>query len=197
MVVAHIPIPFELPDPPAESVVKAASVRYSLNQGRFLFNPNGIKDDKGYPLLLETTRLLRSRPGYADVVLATAGRKRDWAARDDDAEREGVLRYLGVIPQEDVLALAKAAMLTAIVGENEGLPRAAIECLAVGGNIIVPSIPEFLETMPAHIAVSGGPELLSRQIIDLTEHLGRPNYPIHLHDIKRLVAEYRALEPVT
>ncbi|NJO55172.1 MAG: glycosyltransferase family 4 protein [Rhodospirillales bacterium] len=193
MPIVHIPIPFELPQPPDSAAIDATLQQYGVTRGRYLFNPNGIQDFKGYPLLLETTQKLRTQSSFEDVVLVTAGRKRDWQPRDDVAERNGELLYLGTIPHGDVIKLAGGALITAVVG-TESLSRSALECIAAGGNVIVPSLPEFLDSIPAHVMAADGAEALSKQIIDLTQRKAFPNYPLSSHEIESVVEQYRMLE---
>lgn len=190
----HIPVPFE-----AEYVSDLADLdqtmrKYRLESVRYILNPNGILNAKNYPLMLETIRSLRKIRGYEDVRLVTIGRSRDWSDRDVKAEREGLLNYLGPVSNEEAIHIAKNGILTLILSAVEGIPRSALESIALGKNIIVPNLPEFSETIPGHVAKSDDPELLARQIVELLSQTKPAKYPIENHSMAFLLDRYRAFE---
>jgi hypothetical protein len=195
--VAHIPIPFDRPPAPDEAAVADAVTRYGLARGRYVFNPNGVVAPKAYPELREAVRALRGMDGTGDVALVTCGRRRNWTDADTEAANSGLLRYLGPIPHADVLALARGAMLTAIVSRKEGLPRSALDVLSAGGLLLAPPIPEFEEAIPDQVARSLDPQALARQMQRLAQGPSSGRYDLSRHDIRRLVAAYRALEGET
>jgi glycosyltransferase involved in cell wall biosynthesis len=193
--VAHIPIPFEAGTPPDETEVAEVLVEHGLDGVPYVLNPNGILEAKRYPAMLETIRELRRIPGHEGTVLVTIGRSRDWKARDDAAVAEGVLKYIGVVPNRTALALAKGAKATLILSLIEGMPRSALVMLALGNPLVVPPIPEFLEAIPTSVARSGDPGDVARQLIRVSEQPARERYPLECHQMEALIAAYRNLEP--
>jgi glycosyltransferase involved in cell wall biosynthesis len=194
--VQHIPIPFAPAPAPGEDDVAGVLEKYELTGTRYLLNPNGVTERKAYPLMLEVVRSLRREPGWENTVLATIGRSRDWSKRDDEATAEGVLRYLGPVPNATMLALAKGAKATLILSEVEGLPRSALETFALGAPLIVPDIAEFREAVPEAIAAARDPDALARQVRDLSTRAALPRYPLEKHAMAALLPAYRALEPI-
>ena len=191
--VAEIPIPFAPSEPAASGAVEDVLARHGLSGARYVFNPNGVTADKNYPLILETVRHLRQVPGFADVQLVSIGRSRDWCARDDAARDEGLLNHLGLVPNADATMLAQGALATLVLGEKEGFPRSALESLALGKCVLVPALPEFVETIPGHVASSKDPAELASQLAGLISNAAPPAYPVERHDIESLVPRYLAL----
>ena len=194
--VHHIPIPFVPATSPSGAEVEAAIGEYGLTGVPYLLNPNGISEAKSYPLMLEVVRALRRLPGREGTVLVTVGRARDWKERDDRATAEGLLRYLGPVPNAKMLALAKGAEAALILSEVEGLPRSALELFALHTPLIVPDLAEFRESVPAAVAASRAPELLARQIGEVSDPGHVVAYPLERHAMSSLLPSYRALEQI-
>jgi hypothetical protein len=192
--VSHIPIPFENKPAPDGTVVLETQVRYGLENKRYVLNPNGVTASKNYPALREGVRALRKPKGFGDVALVTCGRKRSWTVVDKHAEEQGLLRFIGPIPNEDVRALASGALLTAVIGGNEGLPRSALDVLSAGGRLMAPPLLEFLESIPKNVVGSLASEKLADQIQVLSELPPNFEYDLGQHDIERLISDYRGLE---
>jgi len=193
--VVHVPIPFEAGTPPGDDEVAVALAEHGLRGVPYVLNPNGIFEAKRYPEMLDAVRALRRMPGHEDTVLLTIGRSRDWKARDQAAVADGVLQYIGIVPNRTALALAKGAKATLILSLVEGMPRSALETLALGKPIVAPPIAEFLEHIPASVVQSGDPGEIARQIVRVSEQSGAERYPVEVHSMASLVAAYRALEP--
>lgn len=193
--VAHIPIPFEAGTPPDDDEVAEVLAEHCLDRIPYVLNPNGILEAKRYPEMLDAVRQLRRIPGHEDTVLVTIGRARDWKARDDAAVAEGVLKYVGVVPNRTALALIKGGKATLILSLIEGMPRSALESLALKKPILVPPIAEFLEHIPTSVVRSDDPGDVARHIVRVSEQPARERYPLEAHSMMSLVAAYRALEP--
>jgi glycosyltransferase involved in cell wall biosynthesis len=193
--VAHIPIPFEAGTPPDETAVAKILVEHGLDGVPYVLNPNGILDAKRYPEMLDAIRELRRMPGHEDTVLVTIGRCRDWKARDDAAVAEGVLKYVGIVTNRNALALAKGAKAMLILSPIEGMPRSALEMLALGKPIVAPPIPEFVEHIPTSVAGSSLAVDVAHQLIRVSEQPATERYPLELHRMATLTAAYRRLEP--
>jgi glycosyltransferase involved in cell wall biosynthesis len=193
--VANIPIPFAPADVPDEAEVAKARAEHGLAGIPYVLNPNGVAEPKRYPEMLDVVRALRTMPGYEAAVLATIGRARDWKPRDDAAVAEGVLRYVGVVPNRTAIALAKGAIATLILSRVEGMPRSALETLALGQPLIGPSIPEFDEHIPASVVQSDDPSAIARQIVSVCETPTDERYPLESHRMEALLPAYLALVP--
>jgi glycosyltransferase involved in cell wall biosynthesis len=191
--VRHVPIPFDAPELPTESEVAAILKQFELADLPYIFNPNGVSDEKGYPGMLKVMHALRALPGEEQTELVTIGRARDWHTRDDKAVAEGILRYLGPVPNATALALAAGARATMILSRVEGLPRSGLETLAIGKPLLAPDIAEFRETIPASVAQSDDPATLARQLVELTSAPSAERYPLERHRMVELVQVYREL----
>jgi len=195
MDVVHLPIPFDVGTPPGDDEVASVLAEYGLDRIPYVLNPNGIHEGKRYPEMLNAVRELRRMPGHENAILVTFGRSRDWKARDDAAVAEGVLKYIGIVPNSTAMALAKKAIATLILSPIEGMPRSALETLALGKPIVAPPIAEFLEHIPASVVQSTDPGDVARYIVRVSEQPSGERYPIEVHSTASLVAAYRALEP--
>lgn len=193
--VAHIPIPFEPGTPPDDKEVGGVLAEHGLGDTPYVLNPNGIRELKRYPEMLEVVRELRRIPGHEDTILVTIGPARDWKTRDDAAVAEGLLKYVGVVPNRAALALAKGAKATLILSPVEGMPRSALETLGLGKPIVAPPISEFVEHIPSSVSQSDNPGDIARQIVCVSEKPAGERYPLEIHSTASLVAAYRALEP--
>jgi glycosyltransferase involved in cell wall biosynthesis len=193
--VIHAPIPFEAPKAPTDLQVTSVLQEYGLQGVPYVLNPNGVNEQKRYPEMLDLVRAMRKLPGYERAVLVTIGRARDWNSRDDAATAEGILRYVGVVPNPTALALAAGAMATLILSRIEGLPRSGLETLALGKPLLAPDLAEFREFIPSSIVRSAAPEDMARQVIELSAHPPAERYPLERHLMSELVQTYRALEP--
>lgn len=193
--VVHIPIPFELATPPDDEEVAAVLAKHSLRDIPYVLNPNGIRESKRYPEMLAVVRELRRIPGYEDTVLVTIGPARNWKARDDAAVAEGLLKYAGTVPHRSGMALMKGAKATLILSLIEGMPRSALESLALKTPAVVPPIAEFLEYIPASVVQSDDPSDIARHIIRVSEQPAGEGYPLEAHSMTSIIAAYRALEP--
>jgi glycosyltransferase involved in cell wall biosynthesis len=192
--VVHLPIPFEPPEAPDAAEIAKALREHGLEGLPYVFNPNGVNEQKRYPEMLELVRALRRVPGYERAALVTVGRARDWSARDDAASAEGLLRYLGVVPNATALALAGGALAVAIHSRIEGMPRSGLETLAIGKPLLAPDIAEFREFIPSSIVRSDQPEDMAKQILELAGSPPAERYPLERHRMSELVKSYRSLE---
>jgi glycosyltransferase involved in cell wall biosynthesis len=115
--------------------------------------------------------------------------------RDNAAVADGILKYVGVVPNLTAIALMKNAKATLILSLIEGMPRSALETLALGKPILAPPIAEFLEHIPGSVLESSDPVAIARQIIRISEQPARERYPLEVHSSKSFVSAYRDLEP--
>jgi hypothetical protein len=190
--VAHIPMPFEHPEPPSDEEVAATLARHGLARGRYLFNPNGIANGKHYPVMREAVSHLRRRPGFEDVVLVTAGRQRDRTALDDEAEARGDCRYIGLVGQEEALALMRGAMMTLVLSKQESISRAALEAMSVGGRVLLPDLEEFRGVCAGHICADVAPQSVAESVAALSE-VPTPAFEFENHSRERFVPAYLQL----
>lgn len=173
--------------------IKTALEKYGLAGRQFLLATNGMQRSKGIDLCLAVTRILRRQmPGLALVV---AGRRRDWAPEYEAALAEGVLIYLGMIPNRELMAIAAGSTLHINPSPIEGLPRASLEALAVGAPVLLPpNVPEFEEYCPGLVARSADLDVLARQITAIIGQTDpKESYPVDRHYIGNVLEDYLEL----
>lgn len=188
-----IAMPFAPPPPPSDETVAAVLARFGLARGRYLFNPNGIADNKHFPAMREAMPLLRQMPGCDDLVLVTAGRNRDWTARDDEAEAAGITRYIGPVPHADIVALMRGAHATVILSDREAISRGALEAMSVGGRVILPDLAEFRANCAEAVCSNVEPAAIAALAASLAS---RPphRFPFENHAEPVFLPAYRALD---
>lgn len=184
-----IPIPFQPPqiDRNRENEVCR---KYGLENKDFLLATNGMQRSKGVDLCLEVTRALQER--WPGITLVVAGRRRDWDAKYETAQRRGLLRYIGMVPNRDLLTLAAKSKLHINPSPIEGLPRASLEAIAVGAPVLLPpNVPEFEESVPELIAHSIDLKKLAAQAARIIERGETAKaYPVERHYIHNVLREY-------
>ena len=182
-----VPIPFEV-ERPSDEAVRAVLSRFGLAQGAYVYSPNGVQRDKNIDEILAMTEGLRRR-GHR-LALVVAGRRRDWGAVHEDAERRGVLRYLGLVSHHETLCLTAGSALVPVISPTvESISRAALESLAMGTPVLLPAnVPEFRAGCASQVAVS----LEVDELVSLAEgRLGVPNgpYDLSVHGFERTGAQ--------
>ena len=185
-----IPLAIEAPDRQAR---RAALARHGLSSGSYVFWTNGILRRKNITLALDAMRRVRAR--RPELILAVAGRRRDWDETFEAAAWEGVLTYLGPLAHAEVLALAVEAALVLNISEVEGMPRAALEALAVGANVLLPpGVPEFATACAGRVADTRDAKDLAVQIeAALGEKLEPCRYSLEPHALDQVLPRYDAL----
>lgn len=194
--VRHIPVPISPIEVPSSETIAKALQTYGLTGTRYLFNPNGILKGKNFSLMLDTTYAIREIPGYEDVELVTIGRAYDYGEKERAAEKSGVLRYLGSVPNEASIALAAGGLATIVLSPMGGLPRSAIESISIGKCVLVPDYREFRENIPTHIAKTDDPRDLARQLVALFSDNQVSKYPTRMHGMDYLVGLYKDLAAI-
>lgn len=187
--IATIPVPIERPSQPAAPAETAR--RYGLRPGRDILWPHGVLWRKNLDRALTAVARARNQ-GAPDLRLAIVGGARDWNRRVSDAVDAGVAAYLGPIPPAAMPALDAAAAGVVDVAEVEGVPRAMLEAMAVGARVVLPpAVPEFAAQCPDHLAATGNPDQLARQLAQLATGRWSPApYPLADHDADRLAPAY-------
>lgn len=187
-----IPIPISVSTPTSEDV-ETCKARFGLSSKKYIFNANGISKEKGIELTIEVVKRLRAQ-GEA-VVLVVAGKKRDWNSSYEEVVNTGLLKYVGVLPNKDVLALSKGATLVINLSSVEGMPRSSLEAIAVGARVVLPpSVPEFDRSCPEDVAVSNCPiELASQALSILRQKHYHSNYDIGAHSPEKVIPKYLQL----
>jgi glycosyltransferase involved in cell wall biosynthesis len=184
-----IPFPFERRVPNANCVATALR-KHGLESVRFLLSTNGTSREKGAELCLHIAERLRAR-GH-DLMLAIAGRRRNWNAIFGRAEAAGWLRHLGVLNRDELLALMMSCAIHLNPSAIESISRSSLEAISLGARVLLPSnTPEFDECASAFVTSSADPGRLTDQVerILLAEK-GQVNYPFQRHDPTRVAASY-------
>lgn len=187
-----IPIPFQ-PVEVTPQYIDDICEKYGLSGKRYLIGTNGISIAKGIDLCLNVTHLLREK--QQDLCLVVAGRKRDWGPKFARAEENGTLRYIGALPQRELIALVSGSQLHMNPSPIEGLPRASLEAMAAGVRVLLPAnVPEFMAHCPSFVALDNSVEALMPQVEAI---LGRSDYntgyPVSDHYPESVIPEYIAL----
>jgi len=140
----------------------------------------------------EAMPLIRAVPGFEDIVLASAGRKRDWSAQDDLAEAAGLTRYLGSVQHADMLALMRGSRATLILSDKEAISRAALEAIWVGADVVLPDIKEFAQDCSELICSNVTPEQVC-SIVTSLDRRQKPKFNFELHSSALYEPIYRGL----
>jgi glycosyltransferase involved in cell wall biosynthesis len=188
----EIPVPLEPPPPVTRDAAAATARRHGLTPSAYVFWSNGLLRRKNLSLALAALAHLRqgSRP---DLQLAIAGVARDREGDIAAALDSGAARYLGPLSPSEVRALSAAAGVVLNVSPVEGMPRAALEAIAVDAPVLLPpGVPEFAAHCPDHIAATESAEALARQIDRvLTGPWPHAPYPLARHRPESLHQAYR------
>jgi hypothetical protein len=187
-----IDMPFTPPPLLHEREVLTLMERTRLVKGRYLFNPNGITDSKCYPIMREAVKILRTRPGFEDVMLVSAGRERDRRKIDRDMDRAGVTKSLGLASHRQVLTLMSGALATLILSDREAISRAALEAMWLGGDVVLPNLAEFRRDCSEHVCAEVTPENVASFVASLSEK-PKPKYDFGRHAAASFLPLYKEL----
>jgi glycosyltransferase involved in cell wall biosynthesis len=178
-----IPIPLEVRRPSDEEI-DGVLAKYGLQRGSYVYSANGVQADKNIDEILGLVQGLRARG--RDLTLVVAGRRRDWGSQHDSAQAQGELQYLGLVSHGESLALSSGSALVPIVSPTvEGMPRSALEALAVGVPVLLPkNVPEFRRCCAEQIVES----VSVRDLVALAERVmagsnGRYDFSKHRLDV--------------
>lgn len=183
-----IPILFQ---PPilAEQEVDDICKKYGLLGKRYLIGTNGISLAKRVDMCLEVTQRLRA--AEKDLFLVVAGRRRDWGSIFAKAQGDGALKYVGALPQRELVALVSRSQLHMNPSPIEGLPRASLEAMAVGTPVLLPpNVPEFMAHSPHFVAKKDLTELERQVRKILNRKNGETGYPVAIHYPEAVIPKY-------
>lgn len=188
----HIPIIFS-PKQASKHAVSNVLQKSNLQKGSYLFNGNGFLLEKGIQLTLQIVDEMRNLD--YPIKLVIAGRNRDWNERCQNAVEDGYLVYVGILPNDEILAYLSGAALHINVSGMEGLPRGSLEAVAAKVPVLIPSdIVEFKEFCPHHIMVSNDPVELAKQCIRLIDgNVTADDYPVASHEPANVAAQYNKI----
>jgi beta-1,4-mannosyltransferase len=160
----------------AEDMTAAAlKSPYNLPDGRFVLGFGTMRSQKGFDFMLDTLGRDFTREHNFTIRIAGQGAagaiwKRQFASRDD------VTWDLTYVPREDVPALFRSASCLMLPYTRVLTSGVAMLALTVGGIIVAPAVPTFVELLP-------GP---------LRRYLYDPDKP---SDAQRAVSEVLQLTP--
>lgn len=199
---AHVPIPFERPAPPAPAVVAAARRRHGIPPDRpYALFVGVIIPYKGVTeLLAAMERVWRERPELELVLAGPLTPEGDAAFGGGfraAVARDPRIHWLGPVPHAEIPSLLAGAELFILPSRTEGLPRSCLEAIALGRKVILPpGIPEFEAACPAAVLPEITPEAIAAKIVETCRRPTRVNYPLEHHDPARAarltLAVYRA-----
>ena len=175
----HIPIIIDI-NKPTEQEISDCKRRYGLDSFGYVFNGSGVSKEKATDRILEAVRELRKK--MPDVCLVVAGKKRDWLSNYDVAEDSGLLRYVGIIPHQDVLCLSAGALVDVNLSHVDSMPRASLEALVSGGRVLLPrGVPEFDRDCPENVAVADDVESVTKQLLEIIQNNCHAKYDVSSH----------------
>ena len=167
----------------------SALLRYGLKEGQFILFTNGLVKSKGIALALQMVEALWRR-GWR-LPLAVVGRAQDKGILSAGLEEKGILRYLGVVPHGEVMALAKGAALHVTVNSVEAMPRGCLEAIAMGTPVLLPrNVPEFFAACQSCVAGSYEAEELADQAAMIIAKRIRCGYDLTRHEPMRVIDTY-------
>ena len=121
--------------PPAER--EALRSRLLPGRGVLLLNVKRLHPLADHATLLEAMARVRKRRDDAQLIIAGAGESEaDLRARSARLGLDGAVRFLGLVPNEDVAELQAAADLFVLSSVLEATPTVALEALASGTPVI-------------------------------------------------------------
>jgi glycosyltransferase involved in cell wall biosynthesis len=132
----------------------ACRSRYGLPE-RFLYLPSQFWKHKNHAAVVDAMRGLAA--GHPDLVLAMSGalldprhpaHPREVLASIERSGLERACRVLGVIPYEDVLALARGAVAVVNASFSEGWSTTVEEAKAFGTPLVLSDLPVHREQAP-------------------------------------------------
>lgn len=198
-----VPVPVPLPRPARATAaeVAAARRRRGLAGLAYALFAGAITPGKGVrELLAAMPEVWRRRPDLHLVLagpLTPAGdRLFDGGFRAAVAE-DPRLHYLGPVPHPELLLLLQGADLFVLPSRSEGLPRSALEALALEVPVVLPpGIPEFERACPQAVLPALTSEAIAEAVLAAPAR-GPVAYPLERHDPAAVTAQvievYRAV----
>ncbi|MCI0396179.1 MAG: glycosyltransferase family 4 protein [Chloroflexi bacterium] len=141
----------EAPDPIFRPITDQAALRPALaRQGlapeaRFIICLGGLNPHKNLGILFEALAELHRQTAYADLQLILVGPAEEDSFTPGVAQArqmvaglglEGIVRFTGYLPDEEVACLLSAARLLVMPSVNEGFGLGAVEAAACGTPVV-------------------------------------------------------------
>lgn len=182
-----VPIPAEVV-PPDEAWRASILARFGLESQGYVFSSSGIVFLKGIDDSIEAVRLARQKD--PSIRLVVVGKDRDRRPHHDSAEREGILRYLGIVDHATSLALAAEAIADLNLSRVDSMPRGSLESLLVGTPILVPKgIPELERCCSDAVVDTEDHTAIARRILALKRSRVLPRYDTSQHAVAFVAEE--------
>ncbi len=177
---------------PSPAQINNCLVGHKLQGVRYVFFASGISREKGIDRLIEVVSILRQTD--PTIVLAVAGKRRDWNVTHQNALASGWLRYLGTVPHHEVLCLAAGSLLDMNLSRVDSMPRASLESLAVGARVLLPpGVPEFDARTPQTVAQGEDPVAIARQARAVIDGHVVSSYDLSVHTVNHVLPMYERL----
>lgn len=136
---------------------------------RYVLCPHGVREDKNVSRFVDMATELRKN-GHIDGGVIIGKTRGTVPPLVTAAIADGTVLNLGPVTHPEVLGFMRSALATIILSQIEGLPRASLETIAVGGRLLVDKGLEEYAVIPpilrldsdmgaAELAQRLGPEL--------------------------------------
>jgi glycosyltransferase involved in cell wall biosynthesis len=198
---AAVPIPLRRPCRATAEEVAGARRRRGLDGRVYALFAGAITPGKGVRELLAAMPLVwRRRPDLHLVLagpLTPAGDRLFEGGFRAAVAADPRLHYLGAVPHPELLVLMQGADLFVLPSRSEGLPRSALEALALEVPVVLPpGIPEFDAACPQAVLPALTPEAIAEAMLTAPAR-GPAAYPLDRHDpaavTARVIEIYRAV----
>lgn len=196
---AHVPVPLAPLPAPSPASVRAVRARLGLpDEAPYVLHLGHLTPAKGVPELLDAMeRLWAARP---DLHLVLAGARAAGADASFDHRlaavlaREPRVHWTGPVGREDVPALLGGAAVFVLASRSEGLPRACLEALSLGVNVVLPpGVPEFARACPDAVLGRVEPGAIAAAVDAALRRARPPAYPLAAHDVGAVAARTLAV----
>jgi len=183
-----IPVLFEC-SKPDKQLVRTVLLKHGLHEGQYILFTNGLVEKKGYRTALQMAEQLWIEGSRRPLVIVGRAQVDGHALRG--VQKQEYVRYLGIVPHAEVLALAKGAALHLTVNDVEGMPRGCLEAIAVGTPVLVPNnIPEFASNCPRNLIRSTAPKPLAAQADEVISSRRLCQYDLAQHQPQMVARLY-------
>lgn len=134
--ITYIPVPFileKIDSSDASNVLK----KLKVDQGEYIFTPNGIDEKKTFSKIYELFKLLKLK--MPKLKLVVAGRYKSKKSTYNESIRNGEMIHFNELDSKKILSLMMFSKLILVMPNPiDGMPRTILEGISVGARIMYP-----------------------------------------------------------